>query len=95
VKAAETVKSQIDQGFPVPTLILNHRDRALKDYIWHWFLINGYEECDNTLLVKTVTYSGYVWLDLQKLWDTGYSNRGGLILYNRREDNGEDNTDHN
>lgn len=94
-KAAETVKSQIDQGFPVPTLILNHRDRALKDYVWHWFLINGYEERDNTLLVKNVTYSGYVWLNLQKLWDTGYSNRGGLILYNRREDNGEDNTDHN
>ena len=41
--AAAAIKSQIDAGWPVPTLILNHRDRAYSDYNWHWFLINGYD----------------------------------------------------
>ena len=80
-KAAETIMQQIDEDYPVPTLILNHRDRALKDYAWHWFLINGYAETDDTLMVKAVTYSSYQWLDLRRLWDTGYNNKGGLILY--------------
>lgn len=79
--AAETVMRQIDAGYPIPTLILNHKDRSLKDYVWHWFLINGYNEKYGTLMVKAVTYSGFQWLDLQKLWDTGYRNKGGLVLY--------------
>lgn len=80
-KAAATVKKQIDEGYPIPTLILNHKERSLKDYVWHWFLINGYDETDETMMVKTVTYSGFQWLDLRKLWDTGYNNKGGLVLY--------------
>ena len=80
-KAAATVKKQIDEGYPIPTLILNHKERALKDYVWHWFLINGYEEKDGTMMVKTVTYSGYQWFDLRTLWDTGYNNKGGFVLY--------------
>ena len=82
-KAAETVKRQIDMGYPIPTLILNHRDPKLKDYVWHWFLINGYDEDPDrgSMLVRTVTYSGYHWLDLRRLWDTGHSNKGGLVLY--------------
>ena len=81
--AAAAIKNQIDAGWPVPTLILNHRDRSLKDYVWHWFLINGYDRPDGTedIRVKAVTYSGYQWLDLRKLWDTGYVNRGGAVLY--------------
>ena len=110
-KAAETVRAQIDAGYPIPTLVLNHRDREYRDYVWHWFLINGYwtpavddaayntellrsrvdshinaisEEISDKLQmqVKTVTYSGYRWLDFERLWDTGYSNKGGLIIYN-------------
>lgn len=79
--AAGAVKRQIDDGYPIPTLILNHKEPSLKDYVWHWFLINGYNETQGSMLVKTVTYSGYRWLDLRTLWDTGYNNRGGLILY--------------
>ena len=82
-KAAAVVKRQIDAGSPIPTLILNHRDSSLKDYVWHWFLINGYDEQGGTLLVKTVTYSSYQWLDFGKLWDTGYNNKGGMILYKK------------
>lgn len=82
-KAAAALTRQIDNGYPVPLLILNHRDRSLKDYVWHWFLINGYDRPDGTedIRVKAVTYSGYQWLDLRKLWDTGYMNRGGAVLY--------------
>ena len=79
--AAAAVTKQIDSGYPVPILNLNHKDKAFKDYEWHWFLINGYEQTDNTLFVKAVTYSGFQWLDFQKLWDTGFANKGGLILY--------------
>lgn len=84
--AAATVKKQIDEGYPIPTLILNHKDRSLKDYVWHWFLINGYDEKDGTLMVKTVTYSGFQWFDLRIMWDTGYNNKGGLVLYRLNED---------
>ena len=90
--AAMAVRRQIDAGLPVPTLILNHRDRRYADYNWHWFLINGYDDrvsgsagdagdTDPGMLVKAVTYSSYEWLDLRRLWDTGYLRRGGLILY--------------
>ena len=79
--AATAVMKQIDSGYPVPILNLNHKEKAFKDYEWHWFLINGYEETNNTLFVKAVTYSGFQWLDFRKLWDTGFANKGGLILY--------------
>lgn len=79
--AAAAIMKQIDSGYPVPILNLNHKEKAFKDYEWHWFLINGYEETDNTLFVKAVTYSGFRWLDFRKLWDTGFANKGGLILY--------------
>ena len=78
--AQEAVKQQINQGYPIPTLILNHRNKALDDYVWHWFLINGYDDTDG-FLVKAVTYSKYEWLDFHKLWDTGHTKRGGLILF--------------
>lgn len=80
-KAAETVIGQIDAGYPIPTLVLNHRSKEMKEYVWHWFLINGYEEREDTLMVKAVTYSGYEWLDLRVLWDTGSESKGGFVLY--------------
>lgn len=89
--AAEAVKSQIDSGFPIPCLTLRHEDRRYRDYVWHWYLLNGYEtrrygegakRCgEETLMVKAVTYSGYEWLDLRELWDTGNDPKGGLILF--------------
>ena len=79
-EAAAAVRTQIDNGMPIPTLILNHRSRKLADYNWHWFLINGYKEQGDTLMVKAVTYSEYEWIDLRELWDTGYSRKGGLVI---------------
>ncbi len=82
-RAAEVLVQQIDDGYPVPVLILRHKDREMEDYVWHWFLINGYDRDDMTgeLLVKTVTYSEFRWVDLRRLWDTGETERGGFILF--------------
>ena len=79
--AQAAVIQQIQNGYPIPTLILNHRNKALKDYVWHWFLINGYAESDGGFLVKAVTYSQYEWLNFRQLWDTGHTRRGGLVLF--------------
>lgn len=80
--ASNALIRQIDAGYPIPTLVLNHKNRAFKDYVWHWFLINGYDlDHDGFLQVKAVTYSNYEWLDFRALWDTGHVKRGGLILY--------------
>ena len=43
-EAISVIKAQIDNGFPIPMLMLNHRDRRFKDYDWHWFIVNGYAE---------------------------------------------------
>jgi hypothetical protein len=79
--AGDAIVRQIDLGCPVPTLVLNHSGKKLQDYVWHWFLINGYDETDGSFLVKAVTYSKYEWLDFQQLWNTGHERRGGLVLY--------------
>ena len=44
IKAEGALKAQIDKGLPVPALVLNHKDKAMKEYVWHWFLINGYDD---------------------------------------------------
>ena len=87
--AVDIVRAQIDAGYPIPTLILNHQNKALHDYEWHWFLINGYDESDEGFLVKTVTYSSWKWIDLRELWDTGYSRKGGFVIYEILEDKDE------
>lgn len=83
-KAEKAVRRQIDKGLPIPTLVLNHKNKAMKEYIWHWFLINGYDDGsaeDGIFRVKAVTYSEYEWVDLSALWDTGSAEKGGLVLY--------------
>lgn len=86
-KAADVLRRQIDAGYPVPTLILNHRDKAMKDYVWHWFLINGYDRKEDAddLLVKAVSYSEFQWLSLRQLWNTGRDVKGGFVLYKLNE----------
>ena len=80
-EAQKQIVRQIDRGYPVPMLVLNHRNSRYKDYVWHWFLLNGYDDSAASFLVKAVTYSAFEWLDFGGLWDTGYRNRGGLVLY--------------
>ena len=73
--------AQIDGGCPIPFLLLQHQDPAFGFYVWHWFLLMGYDRFPDTLRVQAVTYGSRRWLDLRRLWDTGYGERGGMILF--------------
>ena len=77
--ALEAVKSQIDLNLPIPYLMLNHADNKFEDFEWHWFMLAGYDELDDNILVKAVTYGEVTWLDFKALWNTGCKRRGGLI----------------
>ena len=90
-KAVCLVKEQIDRGFPVPYLMLLHRDKKLDDYMWHWFLLNGYEEDGKHTRVKAVSYGKAVWMDLRHLWRTDRKRKGGFVLIRKKEVSG--NTD--
>ena len=79
--AREAVKRQIDGGFPIPTLTLRHSAPAMADYVWHWYLITGYWYEQGMELVKVVTYGTWRWLAFDMLWNTGYSRKGGLVLF--------------
>lgn len=84
--AQEKIIEQINEGFLIPMLLLRHQNVQFKDYIWHWFLITGYqidEQQNSGFYVKIVTYGSAKWLDFNKLWDTGYDKKGGLILFHR------------
>ena len=41
----------------------------------------GYEEKEDDLMVKAVSYGEYKWFSLSEMWDTGYDKKGGMILY--------------
>ena len=75
------MKEQIDSVLPIPFLTLRHKDTRFSDYVWHWYLVNGYDETQEGLKVKAVTYSSYKWLDLKRLWNTGCKPTGGMIIY--------------
>ena len=78
--AIEAVRTQIDLGFPVPYLMLLHRDKKLDDYMWHWFLLNGYDDEGKRFKVKVVTYGEAKWMDLLHLWRTDRKRKGGIVL---------------
>ena len=80
-KAEKTLMDQINSGCPVPCLTLMHRDSRFKDFTWHWFMLTGYEKAKDTCMVKAVSYGEWVWLDFKALWDTGYNEKGGLIIF--------------
>lgn len=82
VREAEAVlKDRIDAGYLVPILHLTPRCPAAKEYRWHWFLLNGYREEEDGLMVRAVTYSEAEWISLSALWDEEDKTNGGLILY--------------
>lgn len=86
-RAAGLIEQQLALGFPVPYLLLLHRDRTFDDYQWHWFLLTGLDRPDlasaDGARVKAVTYGKGVWMDLVRLWNTGHRRKGGIILFRR------------
>lgn len=83
--AKEIVINQINKEIPIPFLLLKHRNKEMKELVWHWFLIVGYEETDDDLLIKIVTYGKHRWISFNKLWDTGYDKKGGMVIVNLYE----------
>lgn len=79
-QAVMEAKHQIDQGMPIPYLLLRHKNVNFKDLVWHWFMLVGYEELEDEFYVKIATYGGYRWLNFKELWDTGFRKKGGMIL---------------
>ena len=80
-EAEQEAIRQIDAGLPIPFLTLRHTNPEFEFYEWHWYLLNGYDRRPDTLLVKAVTYGSWRWLDLRRLWNTGFSEKGGMILF--------------
>ena len=73
------IRQQIDNGYPVPYLMLRHRKAYYKDFVWHWFLCYGYEERKDGLWITVATYGESYTFQFKDLWDTGYEEKGGLI----------------
>ena len=78
-EAAVFIKKKINEGTPVPYLMLRHKDKKFADFVWHWFLCIGYEETADDLLIKVATYGEATTFSLKELWNTGYKEKGGLI----------------
>ena len=83
-EAEAAIKERLDLGMPVPYLLLKHKDPLLKDFVWHWFLLVGYEAAEDVFMVKTATYGEYQWMDFKNLWNTGYMEKGGFIIVKTR-----------
>ena len=71
--------SQINEGCPIAFLCLKHQNKAFSDYKWHWFLLNGYEIKNEKVFAKAVTYSEFEWLDFEALWNSAYTQKGGMV----------------
>lgn len=77
---AETEKiitSQLEKGYPLPCLTLGNGHRDMKDFVWHWYMVTGYESMGTETYVNAVSYGGERRLRLSHLWQKG----GGLIIF--------------
>ena len=79
-KARTAIRMQIGNGMPIPFLLLKHKNRNMKNITWHWFLLIGYEEFEKEFFIKIATYGDFHWLSLDELWNTGYKEKGGMII---------------
>lgn len=77
--AEEFIKRYINNGYPVPYLLLRHKNQCFKDLVWHWFLCYGYEEGVDGMRIIVATYGRSHSYLLKDLWETGYEEKGGLI----------------
>lgn len=76
--AWEKVLAQINDGWLIPCLTLEHKNPELKTYVWHWFLLTGCDE--ENFQVKVTTYGSFRWINFAELWDTGFERKGGIVL---------------
>ena len=78
-KAASFIKNAIDAGYPIAYLLLKHQDEDIDEIEWHWFTVMGYEEKEDDLTVKFVTWGEKYEISLKKLWNTGRQQKGGMV----------------
>jgi len=79
--AALFVKKQIDKGILIPYLLLKHTNAIFDEIEWHWFVLTGYEEKEEDLLVQIATFGKAMTVSLRDLWNTGYTTKGGMIEF--------------
>ena len=84
-EAVKAVMKSIDAGIPLACLTLKHKDSRFDDYTWHWYMITGYDTIYEKTWVKAVSYGEWTWLDFEALWDTGYTQKGGLVFFHIEE----------
>ena len=80
-EAEQWIIHQIDNNMPVPFLLLDHKTFPHDDYVWHWFLLNGYDRSGRIFRVKAASYGTWKWFTLREMWNTGCAKKGGLILF--------------
>ena len=85
--AIKVIKKQIEMEIPIPYLLLKHKNKSLKNLVWHWFLIVGYEEIDDKFYVKIATYGEYNWIDFKELYNTEHDEKGGMIIIENKVNN--------
>ena len=44
--AKAAVLRQLEEGWIIPYLLLNHKDPDFEEFYWHWFLLNGAASAD-------------------------------------------------
>lgn len=81
VEARDCIRKQIDDGMPLAYLMLKHKDKKFDFFEWHWFLVNGYHQREDGFYIKVATYGEAHWLSLDELWDTGFAEKGGMVLF--------------
>ncbi|MCC8061362.1 MAG: hypothetical protein LIO81_11135 [Clostridiales bacterium] len=80
-EACARMKRELTEGFPIPFLLLKHRSPALNEYLWHWFMLTGFQEWDGAVYVRATTYGSCEYLSFEELWNSGFPGNGGMILY--------------
>ena len=79
--ARNAIKCSIDGKVPVAYLMLRHKNRDFQEFDWHWFTVIGYGYKNEEFYIKVATYGESHWLPLKELWDTGFSEKGGIVLF--------------
>lgn len=79
--AEKAIRDSIDREMPVAYLMLKHKDKKFDFFEWHWFLVIGYDENNEEFMIKVATYGKAHWLPLQELWNTGFDEKGGLVMF--------------
>lgn len=80
-EAEAAVKSQIDAGFPVPFLLAEAQKRLHERICMALVYAGGICPDRRSIFCKDRHLWGSHWLSLTELWNTGYEERGGMILY--------------